>query len=201
MRTPARDNCRTCPLVRKPAADSSWYPATGRGTPASTGTRLSEQSAPRLRAVRRGHVGRRDFLGWLIAGSGLAIGAGAGGIGLLGMVRKLGQFAALPRPSASGGIGSTAQAPNTARDFLNPHDGQAGLLIRLPNGTFVAYEKACTHKGVYVDYDQRSQQLVCPAHGAIFDPAQGGKVLQGPATRALPTVNLKINPNGTITPG
>jgi Rieske Fe-S protein len=147
------------------------------------------------------HVRRRDLLGWLIAGGGLAIGAGAGGIGLFGIAQKLRQLAALAPSSANGSIGSTAQARNSARDFLNPRDGQASLLIRLPDGTFVAYEKACTHKGVYVEYDQMSHQLVCPAHGAIFDPAQRGQVLQGPAPRALPAVALKINTNGTITPG
>jgi nitrite reductase/ring-hydroxylating ferredoxin subunit len=201
MRTPARDSCRACLQARNTGTGSSWYAAAGAETASPGGARLSAHSSPHLRAVGGGRVRRRDVLGWLIAGGGLAVGAGAGGIGLLGILRKLGQRGALPRPAASGGIGSTAQAPNTARDFVNPHDGQAGLLIRLPDGTFVAYEKACTHKGVYVDYDQRSHQLVCPAHGAIFDPAQGGKVLQGPASRPLPAVTLKINTNGTITSG
>ena len=201
MRRPAKEACRTCALARKAAADPSWYPAASQEGHAPAGSRLSEQSAPRLRVAPGKHVRRRDLLGWLIAGSGLALGAGAGGIGLFGIVQKLRQLAALAPSSAKGGIGSTAQARNTARDFLNPHDSQASLLIRLPDGTFVAYEKACTHKGVYVDYNQTSHQLVCPAHGAIFDPAQSGKVLQGPAPRALPAVALKINNNGTITPG
>ncbi len=201
MRRPAKDVCRTCSLARKAAAASSWYAGADQNAPVPAGARLSEQSAPRLRAVPGKHVRRRDLLGWLIAGGGLAIGAGAGGIGLFGIAQKLRQLAALASSSATGDIGSTAQARNTARDFLNPHDSQASLLIRLPDGTFVAYEKACTHKGVYVDYDQMSHQLICPAHGAIFDPAQRGQVVQGPASRALPPVALKINNNGTITPG
>lgn len=201
MRKPASDACRNCSLARKAAADSSWYPASSQDRHSPAGKRLSEQSAPRLRAVPGKRVRRRDLLGWLIAGGGLVIGAGAGGIGLFGIAQKLRQVAELASSSATGSIGSTAQARNSARDFLNPHDGQASLLIRLPDGTFVAYEKACTHKGVYVDYDQTSHQLICPAHGAIFDPAQNGQVLQGPAPRELPPVALKINNNGTITPG
>jgi Rieske Fe-S protein len=153
---------------------------------------------PRLRPGRR--FARRDLLGWLTAAGGLAVGLGVGGIGLLGIARKLAQMAAPPAPASKGSISSTKQPPNSAKAFANPHNGQASLVIRLPNGTFVAYEQACTHKGVYVDYDQASHCLVCPAHGAIFDPAKGGSVRQGPATRALPSVALKINPDGTITP-
>jgi len=68
----------------------------------------------------------------------------------------------------------------------------------LPNGTLVAYERACTHVGVSVDYNSKTHMLVCPAHGAIFDPAHGGRVLQGPATRPLPQVPLRPGSDGTI---
>ncbi|HEU5370699.1 MAG TPA: Rieske 2Fe-2S domain-containing protein, partial [Ktedonobacterales bacterium] len=71
----------------------------------------------------------------------------------------------------------------------------------LPDGSFVAYEKACTHRGVYVAYDQASHRFVCPAHGAIFDPARKGAVVQGPATRALPQIALRVDANGAITAG
>ena len=67
-------------------------------------------------------------------------------------------------------IGYTSQATNSAKRFSNPADGQGSLLIRLPNGNFVACERACTHAGVAVNYDSGSHQLLCPAHGAIFDP-------------------------------
>ncbi|HYU76999.1 MAG TPA: Rieske 2Fe-2S domain-containing protein [Ktedonobacteraceae bacterium] len=98
-------------------------------------------------------------------------------------------------------IGSTNLAKNTAMDFVNPADGKASILIHLANGNFVAYERACTHVGVYVNYDPATQLLVCPAHGAIFDPAQGGAVLQGPAPRPLPKVTIHVNTDGMITVG
>ncbi len=146
-------------------------------------------------------MSRREALRFLIAGGSLTLGAGASGIGIFGIARKLAsrnqQIAAAP----DGVIGSTAQARNSARDFVNPRDGKAGLLVRLPDGSFVAYEKACTHRGVYVNYDPASAQLVCPAHGAIFDPARGGAVTQGPATQALPKVPLHVDANGTIKVG
>ncbi|GCE06805.1 protein kinase domain-containing protein [Dictyobacter aurantiacus] len=107
-----------------------------------------------------------------------------------------------PAPAATGTvIGSTSMAINTAANFTNPADRDASILIHLPDGNFVAYETACTHKRVPVYYDSGSHTLVCPAHGAIFDPAQGGAAIRGPATRALSTVTIHINADGTITTG
>ena len=95
-------------------------------------------------------------------------------------------------------IGSRQQAINTAQRFINPHDGKESLLIRLPSGVFVAYERACTHVGVLVNYDTGQHLLVCPAHGAIFNPTQGGSVVQGPATQPLPSVTVHLNADGTV---
>ncbi|HLI05221.1 MAG TPA: protein kinase [Ktedonobacteraceae bacterium] len=107
-----------------------------------------------------------------------------------------------PTPTHTGTvIGHTSQPTNTATSFTNPSDNQGSLLIHLPNGNFAAYEKACTHQGVPVYYDGGSHQLVCPAHGARFDPANGGNVLQGPASRPLPSVAIHIYSDGTITAG
>ncbi len=107
-----------------------------------------------------------------------------------------------PTPSHTGAIiGFTKQPIDTANDFMNPADGSAGLLIHLPNGSFVAYERACTHQGVAVHYNPNTHKLVCPRHNAIFDPANGGRVVQGPAHKALPAVAIRVNADGTITTG
>jgi serine/threonine protein kinase len=98
-------------------------------------------------------------------------------------------------------IGQTNMATNSSVSFTNPADGQAGLLIHLGNGNFVASERACTHAGVPVNYDTGSGKLVCPAHGAIFDPTNAFSVLQGPANRPLPVVSIRVNADGTITTG
>jgi Rieske Fe-S protein len=98
-------------------------------------------------------------------------------------------------------IGSTNLAINSSVDFTNPVDGKASLLIHLPTNSFVAYEQACTHQGVAVHYDAATHTLVCPAHGSVFDPANGGKVLQGPAATPLPSVTVRVNADGTITVG
>ena len=96
-------------------------------------------------------------------------------------------------------IGSSNMPVNSAMDFTNPTDKKPSMLIRLPNGNFVAYEKACTHEGVIIHYDTGTHTMVCPAHGAIFDPAKNGAVLQGPATTPVAKVNVRINADGTIT--
>ena len=96
-------------------------------------------------------------------------------------------------------VGATTMAANSAKGFNNPADNKASLLVHLPTHTFAAYESACTHEGVPVNYDPVTHMFVCPAHGAIFDPAQGAKVIQGPATRPLAQVVIHVNADGTIT--
>ncbi len=106
------------------------------------------------------------------------------------------------QPSHTGTvIGYTSQGTNTAKSFNNPADGNGSLLIHLPNGKFVACEKACTHEGVPIYYDAGQQKLVCPAHGAVFDPYNGFSVVSGPAPRPQPGVSVRVNADGTITTG
>ena len=108
----------------------------------------------------------------------------------------------IPPPQHTGTvIASTAMPANTARKFTNPAGGNDSILVHLASGNFVAYDRACTHQGVAVDYDPGSHQLVCPAHGATFDPANGGSVTQGPADSPLPRVAVRVNNDGTITVG
>ena len=92
-------------------------------------------------------------------------------------------------------------AVNTAQDFTNPIDNHPAILVHLPDGKFAAYDKACTHQGVAVAYDPQTNKLVCPLHHSIFDPADNGKVLQGPAFLRLPAVQIQVNGDGTITVG
>jgi len=96
-------------------------------------------------------------------------------------------------------FGNTSLAVNSAMDIVDPVDGKAALLIHLPNGSFVAYERACTHVGVEVNYDAATHTLVCPAHGSVFDPTKNAAVLQGPAMRPLKPVAIHVNADGTIT--
>ena len=55
------------------------------------------------------------------------------------------------------------------------------ILIRKKEGEVKALLMRCTHKGV--ELEKIGDQLVCPAHGSIFD--FDGKVIQSPAGEAL----------------
>jgi nitrite reductase/ring-hydroxylating ferredoxin subunit len=101
-------------------------------------------------------------------------------------------------------IGHTNMATDSSVSFTNPADGQGSLLMRLSNGNFVACERACTHVGVPVNYDTGSGQLVCPAHGAVFDPLNGFSHVSGTGPSGLsplPKVTIRVNADGTITTG
>ena len=98
-------------------------------------------------------------------------------------------------------IGQTSMASNSAKTFTDPANKQGAVLVHLANGNFVAYDSSCTHQGVTVNYDPATKMLVCPLHSSIFDPANGAKVLSGPAPSPLPKVAISVNSNGTITAG
>lgn len=107
-----------------------------------------------------------------------------------------------PQPQHTGTvIGSTSMGTNSSQNFTNPANGSSSILVHLPNGNFVAYNRACTHVGVPVYYDSGSQKLNCPAHGAVFDPANGANPIAGPANGPLQTVAIRVNGDGTITAG
>ena len=55
-----------------------------------------------------------------------------------------------------------------------------GVLLKLPDGTFVAFDAVCTHAGCTVEYDRGSGYLICPCHGATFDPAKQAQAHRGP---------------------
>ena len=106
-----------------------------------------------------------------------------------------------PPPHTGTVIGYTNQPTNSSHDFSNPADGQDSLLLHLSNSNFVACERACTHAGVPVNYDSGQHMLVCPAHGAVFDPMNGFNLVSGPGNGPLATVSIRVNSDGTITTG
>jgi Rieske Fe-S protein len=57
----------------------------------------------------------------------------------------------------------------------------------------VGYSAVCTHTGCDIaDWDSASQRFQCPCHDSQFDPADGARVVGGPAPRQLPSLPLKL---------
>jgi serine/threonine protein kinase len=107
-----------------------------------------------------------------------------------------------PTPPSHTGtvIGHTNMPNNSSVSFTNPADGNGSLLVHLSNGNFTAFERACTHAGVPVNYDTGGGQFLCPAHGAIFSAANGS-LQSGPGNGPLRSVTIRVNADGTITTG
>ena len=95
-------------------------------------------------------------------------------------------------------ISTTIPDSNTAQNFTNPLTDKLGILIRLPDNSLVAYDRACTHEGVAVNYDPKSHTLICPKHQAQFDPAKHGAVLKGPAMKSLSQVAIQVSSDGKV---
>ena len=123
--------------------------------------------------------------------------------------------AASTAPPASGtGAGATASTRSAgpvianvsqltsgrAVTFEDPGTGDPGVLIKLGDGTLVAFDAVCTHAGCTVEYDRGSGFLVCPCHGAAFDPRNHAQVVNGPARRPLATIPIHVDSaSGRIT--
>jgi thiosulfate dehydrogenase (quinone) large subunit len=90
--------------------------------------------------------------------------------------------ASLDRLPVGGAIGFTAPTGNTPCVLLRPSQDHV-----------VAYSRVCTHAGCLVGYDPGSKILVCPCHGAEFDPSRGAEVVGGPAPFPLPSVPVAID--------
>jgi thiosulfate dehydrogenase [quinone] large subunit len=134
--------------------------------------------------------------------------------GIAGMLSSLGPaFASEPPPSAgpqangSFGPGSSPLASrlpgeiSTAAEvraqralpFTDPSTGDPAVLVALPSGAIVAFDAVCTHAGCTVNFDRLPGHLLCPCHGAIFDPAHGATVLGGPTDQPLTSLPIRID--------
>ncbi|HEY5433624.1 MAG TPA: Rieske 2Fe-2S domain-containing protein [Candidatus Limnocylindrales bacterium] len=77
--------------------------------------------------------------------------------------------------------------------------GDPGIIVKLPDGTYVAYDATCTHRGCTVGWDAQDSVILCPCHGAAFDPANHAAVLGGPTNTPLLELPIVVDHQaGTI---
>jgi thiosulfate dehydrogenase [quinone] large subunit len=67
------------------------------------------------------------------------------------------------------------------------------ILIHLDSGKFVAYSAICTHAGCQVQFDPSLKDIVCPCHGAVYDPYHNAEVIGGPAPYPLQSIPIQYN--------
>ncbi len=68
---------------------------------------------------------------------------------------------------------------------------------------FAAYSAICTHLGCTVSWAPNREApdasvTECHCHGSIFNPAEGAKVMGGPAPIPLSQIGVKVNADGTL---
>jgi thiosulfate dehydrogenase [quinone] large subunit len=152
---------------------------------------------------------RRDFFRGMVSGVAGALGvvfvisllrSGDGGTsssGGSGLSQPSGSSGAVGNTPGAGGavtIAEVSQVPaNNSVSFSAPGTGDPGVLVHLSSGDFVAFDALCTHAGCTVQYDPGTQLLLCPCHGAAFDPAHGASVVQGPAPSPLTSIPVTVN--------
>jgi glycine/D-amino acid oxidase-like deaminating enzyme/nitrite reductase/ring-hydroxylating ferredoxin subunit len=82
--------------------------------------------------------------------------------------------------------------PDTA-GILRTGLGQTGVYRDDDSGTVHAVSLRCTHLGCLLRFNAAERSWDCPCHGSRFDV--DGAVLEGPATKPLPTRHLETEPD------
>ena len=77
---------------------------------------------------------------------------------------------------------------------VDPATGDPVLVIKLSRSSVVAFDAVCTHAGCTVQYDPTSATMICPCHGAQFDPAHQGRVMGGPTDQPLAVISIRVDP-------
>jgi nitrite reductase/ring-hydroxylating ferredoxin subunit len=128
-------------------------------------------------------MARRDFLGK----SALIATAGALLFALVGMLR-LPKAAVLPSPSKKFRV-TLPESLAEGEPFV-PR-GRSTAIFRDSGGVY-AISTICTHLGCVIRAD--AEGFHCPCHGSEFGPS--GKVVKGPAPKALPWLAVKKSGEG-----
>jgi thiosulfate dehydrogenase [quinone] large subunit len=108
---------------------------------------------------------------------------------------------AVPSPTGKK-VGTVSQLRSRGSfTFQDPSSGDPAVAISLAGGSIVAFDTVCTHAGCLVAYDSGQRLLVCPCHGAEFDPAHGAAVVAGPAPTPLAPIKVQVAADGGIYAG
>lgn len=136
-------------------------------------------------------VSRRSVL----RGCALAV---AGGVGGFLVARRSDAAGAKAATAAANGYGPAAKPAATVLTAVSAVPAGGGVVLGKDGvvvtkdaaGAVHAFSATCTHQGCTVS-SVSGGTINCPCHGSRFN-ADTGAVVQGPATRPLPTVAVTV---------
>jgi nitrite reductase/ring-hydroxylating ferredoxin subunit len=70
-------------------------------------------------------------------------------------------------------------------------NGRPVMVTQPKKGKYKAFSGVCTHQGCTVSGTVKKNRITCPCHDSVFSAANG-KVLSGPARRALVPVKIRV---------
>ena len=135
--------------------------------------------------------------------------AAAGLAGLVGIGVVVGSIK-LPAPAAasaavttttgavSGSVANIGDLKVGTPVYFEYPSGYPNALIKNADGSLTALSILCTHVCCECSFDPSSDYFYCPCHGSIYDAT--GKVVRGPASTNLPTIELRVDSSGNIFP-
>ncbi|MEI6216526.1 MAG: TQO small subunit DoxD [Actinomycetes bacterium] len=100
-------------------------------------------------------------------------------------------------PAVGSAIVQLSAFPVGATMNFQANDGGPAILFRTKAGVF-AYSALCTHQGCTVAYSPADHLIMCPCHGAQYDPNQAAAVVAGPAPTPLPAIKVAISGNKIV---
>jgi len=126
---------------------------------------------------------RRTFLGVLLGGFSVALGAALGW--------PVFKFLA---PRADSGDAQQVTVPRDQVAVGGAHffsyQGRPAVLLQPQAGEFIALSAVCTHLGCIVKWVSDKGEFLCPCHGGQFSTS--GQVLGGPPPKPLESYPVEI---------